>query len=317
MIGGRPLKTKALQTTVEHRREVSRLGVAQTMAREARVAHRVSEERFWKEVSRAASERSRGSGEHHAVSLDRAREAGRLMSMATSHRKRTEQEVISRVGSVLRTEVAVKLVASMQRKEERRRAAKLEEHRGEEIQELAGIRPILEFGVDARRESHKQLPLESRRGSLCERSISSVSASNDHSATGHLNLSPQREPLTKGVSVECSSLKPHTVVHSAGLECVEGARELRIACESGGAQVTCRVVDHPGNEVGIVLESCASDISSMSPTAKVALTSRLRALGINVHRLDVKPDIHRTQLDTRPRRRGSLYTEEGDENGIT
>ena len=322
MIHGDILKAKVLQTSVEHRREVSRLGVAQAKAREAHVAHRVSEERFWKEVSRAASERSRGGEIRHTASLDRAREAARLMGVATSHRKRTEQDVVIRVGSALRTEVAGKLLASIQKIEGRRRANQIEERQGEEIQELAGVRAL----PDPRAATHHGVPyqgfssqsrLPMRPELMFEESSAIFPAPFGQPAPVNLAQVSPRNTLAESVSVEISPPNPHTLVYAAELQSVEGARELRIACEHSGAQITCRVIDRPGSEVGIVLESSGSEMHSLSLTGKFALARRLRALGINVHRLDVRPDVDGARLGSRPGRKKPLHEGEGDENDIT
>ena len=322
MIHGDTLKAKVLRTSVEHRREVSRLGVAQAKAREAHVAHRVSEERFWKEVSRAASERSRGGEIRHTVSLDRAREAARLMGVATSHRKRAERDVIIRVGSALRTEAAGKLLASMQKKEGRRRANQIEERRGEEIQELAGVRAFLvpraatHHGVPCQGvSSPSRLPM--RPALMFEESFAIFPAPIGQPAPVSLaQLSPPPTLVERG-AVKNSPPSPYTLVRAAEVQSIEGVTELRISCESRGAQIACRVVDGPGSEVGIILESSSSEISSLSLTGKLALASRLRALGINVHRLDVRPDVHAARVGPRPGRKKPLHDGEGDENDIT
>ena len=152
---------------------------------------------------------------------------------------------------------------------------------------------------------------------MFEESLAFLPASIGPPAPVRLPPSLPRTPLVESGSVESSPPNPHTLVYAAELQSVEGARELRIACEHSGAQITCRVIDRPGSEVGIVLESSVSEMPSLSLTGKFALASRLRALGINVHRLDVRPDGHGARLGPRPGRKKPLHDEEGDENDIT
>ena len=101
MIQGEALRVKTLRTAVEHREEVAKLAHVQARERHAREAKRGSEDRFWREVSRAVQQgKERGITSPVQV-LEQAREAGKLAGLAQERLQLSKEAVVQQLGKML------------------------------------------------------------------------------------------------------------------------------------------------------------------------------------------------------------------------
>ena len=286
MIRGDVLRAKSTQVSVEHKRELVALGRAREREDRARVSADASRDRFWREVTKATVSGRGGSAE---VGLNRAREAGRLFRIAQHQHHQAEQKVIAHVARALKADVSVKKFESLERKEARRLARQNEEVLAEEVGEVAIL-----HARDA-----KSLPVCGLPGA--------------HEVGRRFNDAPVAQ-RADDVRVE-----PPLAVDGIVIRDVEAhaVRDLRLSCESSGQKFSCRVQEDDRGRVAIAVESSHSEICSRALSARLALTTRLRSLGIDLHAVKVSNAAPAGGALDRPLRYKRPRREEDDESVIS
>lgn len=256
MIRADLLRAKTAQVSAAHRREVVALGRAREQQDATRGSVNLSRDRFWQEVAKASKAPRNGNAE---MSLTRAREAGRLLKIAQLRHQQAEKKVITHVARALQADVVVKRFQALERKESRCLARHHEERQSEEIGEIA--------------VAHSR---EARGPVVC-----ALATVNQHSrATSHCSLPRSAADTGLGTPLSVDGI----VVR--GLE-AGGARDLRLSCESSGHPFSCRVREDESGRVAITLESPHVEVCSRAFSARLALTSRLRSLGIELQSVKV------------------------------
>ncbi len=311
MIQGDALRAKVIQTDVERRAELSRLGEARAQERRAREVSRTSEDVFWREVARAAKG---GGGAAFAPSaLDRAREASRMAGVARERMSASERALIQQVGRALQTQARTKALAALQRRERMARVNQREERCGEDIQEAFAARLV---GKEAR---GVRSPLKA-----VERSLRFSQA-----ADQGIERTPPRNVDAPGVqalarpSEALNAAQPVTRVGDAPLPRVtdvaptDSGRALQVTADSVGSTITCKIVDQPGAAVSVVVESSAPEVMSLSLVGRLALADRLRAAGIQVRRLEIRRESSEREVAGGNVRKRGRTAEERDESCIS
>jgi hypothetical protein len=314
VIQGEALRVKTLQTAVEHREELARLGEVRAREQQAQETKRGSEDRFWREVSRAVQEGKRPVLASPSQALDRAREAGRLAGVAHERLHVSKKAVVQQLGRALRLEARAKALSVLQRREKISRLHQREERLGEEVQAVMNV---------GRNERFSR-PIVAR---ACRKEVSTTAGVDEVSQRGSLiswpatRDAPGQPPLSVPENSEHTSL-PIKMLHPVSprvidVEMAQAGRELRIVGERAGTPFSCRVIDRPGPSVDVVVETVAADVSMLPLSTRLALAARLRAVGVQVHRLEVKRETPGGALEMMPHRRRNRLDEDADENGIT
>lgn len=311
MIQGDALRAKVIQTDVERRAELSRLGEARAEERHAREVSRTSEDVFWREVARAAKG---GTGMASAPSaLERAREAGRMVGIARERMSASERALIQQVGRALRTQARTRALAVMQRRERMARVNQREERCGEDIQEAIAARLV---GKEARgvRSPLKAVERSLRFSQAADQGIERTPPRNVD-ALGFQALARPSEAQ--------NAISPVARVGDVPLPLVtevapaDGGRALQVRAESVGSAIICKVVDQPGAAVSVVVESSAPEVMSLSLVGRLALADRLRAAGIQVRRLEIRRESSEREVAGGNVRKRGRTAEERDESCIS
>ena len=328
MIQGELLRTKSAHAAAEQRRE--RIVLARAHARDARVRERarVYEDRFWREVARAATTPIADGGSPHstrASALLRVREACDVACKARNEQRATSRELQSQVSKVLKASCIASAFEKMVSKERFAQARALAERRGEEVEELGVSRSAANV---LRRVGREQWDDVRPHHEPAERSVGARSVGaqwgiqSHHPATGP-HMAPQepqavpergegrsrRDPL--------SSLPALSILKRIEVEAADGSlAAVRMNTEDEGISASCRVDARPNGSVGIVVESCHQTLVKSMDREQRRIVQRFSELGIKVAGFEVRRDFTMVGALSGFLRRSRRAREERDENVI-
>lgn len=323
MIQGELLRTKSAHAAAEQRRE--RIALARAHARDARIRERARghEDRFWREVARAATTPIADGGSPHstkASALLRVREACDVACKARNEQRATSRELQSQISKVLKASCIASAFEKMVSKERFAQARALAERRGEEVEELGVSRRAANV---LRRVGREQWDDVRPHQEPAARSVGAQwGIQSHHPATGpHMALQePQAVPERgEGRSRRdpLSSLPALSILKHIEVEAADGSlAAVRMNTEDEGISASCRVDAKPNGSVGIVVESCHQTLVTSIDREQRRIVQRFSELGIKVAGFEVRRDFTLVGALSGFLRRSRRAREERDENVI-
>lgn len=323
MIHGELLRTKSAHAAAEHRRE--RVVLAQAHARDVRARERARghEDRFWREVARAATTRiADGSASHstRASALDRVREACDVVCKARSEQRTTSRELQGQISKVLKASCVASAFEKMVSKERVSQARALAERRGEEVEELAVSRRAANV---LRRVGRYQWEDVQPRHEPTDRFGAAGWGIQRHHSTTEVYMVPQEPQVVPQRGEENSrrdaviSLPALSILQRVEIEAAEGSpAAVRIRTEDEGVSALCRVDAKPDGAVGIVVESSHQNLVTSLDREQRRIIQRFLELGIKVAGFEVRREFTTVGALSGFLRRSRRAREERDENVI-
>ncbi len=297
MIQGELLRTKSAHAAAEERRE--RIALAHAQARDARARERARghEDRFWREVARAATTTIADGVSSHATrasALVGIREACDVVCKARCEQRATSRELQSQIAKLLKASCVASAFEKMVSKERICQARVRAERRGEEVEELAVsrraanvLRQVVREQSDDTRLRHE--PAERLGGA-------GWGITSHHSTTGAYMVpqEPQVEPPRGEESSRrdpVSSLPALSILQRIEIEAAEGSpAAVRMSTEDQGRAALCRVDAKPDGAVGIVVESSHQNLVASLDREQRRIIQRLSELGIKVVGFEIRRD---------------------------
>lgn len=323
MIHGELLRTKSAHAAAEHRRE--RVVLAQAHARDARAREcaRGHEDRFWREVARAATTPLTDGRSPHltrASALVRVREACDVVCKARYEQRTTSRELQVQISNVLKASCVASAFEKMVSKERVSQVRALAERRGEEVEELAVSRrapSVLRYVTrdqwDDVRPRHE--PAE-RLGGAGWGIPSHLSTTQVYMVPQEPQVVPQRgeENSRRGPVISLPAL---SILQRVEIEAAEGSpAAVRIRTEDEGVSALCRVDAKPDGAVGIVVESSHQNLVTSLDREQRRIIQRFFDLGIKVAGFEVRREFTTVGALSGFLRRSRRAREERDENLI-
>lgn len=300
------LRSKTTQVSADHNREVRALGAIRERAKRVDDRVRSQEDQFWREISRIARAQSGALGANARqadVTLGRALEAHKLLSLIKDEQKGISKEVTVGIARVISSKVALSAFKKLERQELVRHQVRMLERYGEEVGELA----VSALG----RVRRGAAPI----GEKIANDDTSPAISRGAPLLPH--VVPLREPVVEPppLSTPVSPLRELSI-HSAGVSGDARSATLCVQVESRGVPVVCSLSSKPRGEIVVVVETPHQGIVDKVEVERVALTSKLSSLGIRIGRLDIKRGENMRDVDAGPLPRRRRSREERDENVI-
>lgn len=323
MIQGELLRTKSAHAAAEHQRE--RVVLAQAHARDARARERARghEDRFWREVARAATTPTTDGRSLHstrASALLRVREACDLVCKARCEQRTTSRELQGQISRVIKASCIASAFEKMVSKERVSQARALAERRGEEVEELT----ISRRAANALQRIDREQRDDGRpRQEPVERSVAAqCGIQSHHSATGS-HIAPQEPQAAPERGEEgsrrdpVSSLSALSILQRVEVEAAQGSPvAVRIRTEDEGISASCRVEAKTNGAVGIVVEASHQTLVTSMDREQRRIVLRLSELGIKVAGFEVRRDFTMVGALSGFLRRSRRAREERDENVI-
>ena len=323
MIQGELLRTKSAHAAAEQRRE--RIALAHAHARDARARERARghEDRFWREVARAATTPITDGGfpqSTRASALLRVREACDVVCKARYEQRATSRELQGQISKVLKASSMASAFEKMVGKERFAQARALAERRGEEVEELAVSRRAANV---LRRVDREQRDDVRPRQEPVERSVAAqCGIQSHHSATGS-HIAPQEPQAVPERGEEgsrrdpVSSLSALSILQRVEVEAAQGSpAAVRMSTEDEGISASCRLEAKTNGAVGIVVESSHQTLVTLMDREQRRIMQRFSELGINVTGFEVRRDFTMVGALSGFLRRSRRAREELDENVI-
>lgn len=293
MIRGDLLRTKTVQVSAEHEREVRSLGAIQEREREARERVKGREERFWREISRASASRPIGAktqARAEPPSLTRALEAHRLLKEARSAHQDVTHDVQEQVARVIRSKVAANAFAKLHMKERLKHESKLAERSGEEVAEIG---TSAKFQTATRSSAPRHGEQRSNSG------LSLDVPRNPISPIPCVLPQPARMPdvplvnpasTSRDSSQAIGPVNPELVVTQAQVCTTEQTQSLQVRVESRGVALACHLTTGSSGEIGVVVEAPHGGLLKSFERERSSLVTKLMGLGIKVASIEVRRD---------------------------
>ncbi len=314
---------KSAHAAAEHRRE--RVALAHAHARDARARERVRghEDRFWREVARAATSPIADGGSAHstrAPALLRVGEACDVVCKARCEQRTTSRELQGQISKVIKASCVASAFEKMVSKERVSQARALAERRGEEVEELTVSRRAANAVQRVDRDPWDDAR---KRHEPAERSATAGwGMQSQHLATA-AHIVPHEPQVFPHRSEECSQRdresSPPTVsiLRGVDVEAADGSPPaVRMSTEHEGGSALCRVAAKPNGAVSIVVESSHQTLVTSMNRDQRRIMQRFSDLGIKVAGFEVRRDFTMVGALSGFLRRSRRAREERDENII-
>lgn len=318
MIRSDILQVKTSHVSAEHRREVLSLGRIREREDRARLHVQQREQRFWREIARAATDKAhpqRGSSPtHRDGSLERALEAHHLLKAAKDQHAGASKELRTQLSKVMRTKLAVDTFTKLQRKDRLHREHQRVERAGEQVEEAFALRATRHPSRSRRATTSDHMETwynSAGEGPRLEgRSQPGVptvpwSQTPDRPVTAS-DSSHHEVPLTEGLSIR-----------SMGFEARASTPSLIVNVEHHGTPVACHFREAPCGEVGVVIGTSLGSLSERIGRQRAGIVNKLSELGIKISTLEVKQNMSLTNSFGGTLKRGRRTREERDENTLS
>lgn len=318
MIRGDILHAKTSQASVEHHREVSSLGRIQERESRARSDVQRREQKFWREISQAATAKGDAPGSKSTGTagnpLARALEAHRLLREAQTQHQGVSKELCTQVSKVMRTKFAIDTFAKMRQKHQLKCEYRRAERVCEQVDEV----------LSAQRAGRECARLRPERTPLVD--VRDVSVMSDQ----QLVVDPQLPPkaFDVGTRLFVSEPAPTTCVESPlrladtlslrsmHFDAQPTAPTLTVNVEHSGSPLVCRLASAQSGEVGVVVGTMHGKLSEHLERHRPGIVNKLTELGIKVSSLEVRRESPLENSGGGTLRRGRRSQEERDENTI-
>ncbi len=323
MIHGELLRTKSAHAAAEDRRE--RVALAHAHARDARARERARghEDRFWREVARAATTPIADGRSLHstrASALLRVREACDVVRRARYEECATAKELQCQISKVLKASCVASAFEKMASKERLAQARALAERRDGEVEEIAVSRRAANAPrrVDRERWDDTGPP----HASTEQVGAAGWGIQGHHFVTGSHTV-PQEPTAVPRRGDEgsrkdrASSLPALPLLQRVEVDAAEGApAAVRMRTEDEGITALCRVAAKPNGAIGIMVESSHQTLVTSIDREQRRIMQRFSDLGIKVAGFEVRRDFTMAGALSGFLRRSRRSREELDENGI-
>ncbi len=318
MIRGDILHAKTSQVSVEHQREVSSLGRIQERESRARSDVQRREQKFWREISQAATAKveapSRQGAGAPGAPLARALEAHRLLREAQAQHQGVSQELRTQVSKVMRTKFAIDTFSKMRQKHHLKCEYRRAERVSEQVDEVLSAQRSGRDG--ARLRLAKTQPGDMRDVSVMSENQPPV---DPQSPPKGVDVAP-RLLVSEPVPTKCVESSVHLVdtlsLQTIRFDAQPASHTLTVNVEHNGAPLLCRLAAAPSGEVGIVVGTMHGKLSEHLERHRPGIVNKLTELGIKVSSLQVRREPVIENSDGGSLRRGRRSQEENDENII-
>lgn len=318
MIRGDILHAKTSQVSVEHQREVSSLGRIQERESRARGDVQRREQKFWREISNAATAKRYAHSPQGKVPsgapLVRALEAHRLLREAQAHHQGVSQELRTQVSKVMRTKFAIDTFTKMRQKHHLKCEYRRAERVCEQIDEV----------LSAQRAGRDGARLRPAKTHLVEaRDVSALSENQARLDPPSLPKQIDGAPrlfVAESEPAKCVESPVRVAdtlsLHSMHFDAQPASATLTVNVEHSGAPLVCRLAAAPSGEVGVVVGTMHGKLSEHLDRHRPGIVNKLTEIGIKVSSLEVRRETAMENSGGGALRRGRRSQEERDENTI-
>lgn len=318
MIRSDILRVKTSQASAEHRREVLSLGRIREREDRARTHVQQREQRFWREIARAATDRAdsrRGtSSAPREGALDRALEAHHLLKAAKDQHAGASKELRTQLSKVMRTKLAVDTFGKLQRKDRLHREHQRIERVGEQVEETFALRAVRH----ASRAKGGAISDHKERGDLLSGDGVRPEGRSQPEAPTSLRSQTQDPPVKASESSPTGvSLTEALSIRSMGCDAHTPTPSLIVNVEHLGTPVACHLKESPSGEIGVVIGTSVGSLSERIGRQRSGIVNKLAELGIKISSLEVKREMGATNSFGGSLKRGRRTREERDENTLS